>query len=714
MKCIVPLMLLAVVSCSPHSFGKIGFRQLTTIHPVAVQRGTEQQVRLRSNFTLDNTYATFFDRPGITMTCAETEPIEAPRKNRASVGTPFRFDVQVPDNQPTGVYELRVATNQAVSSISHLLVTDYPVVVETDESNDLPDAAQPVSVPAAVCGVCERNEDVDCFRFSGVRGQQINAQVYAQRVTECIHIMLVKHPVYHMNPILTLIGPSGQVVAENDNFYGGDPFLSCELPEDGEYVFRIRDVRYAGSEKFSYCLEISDRPFLKAMFPMAVQVGTSTQAEPVGYGFDSPSPMTVQAADDEATGWRPIRYQDEDGITNEVPVLVSRDPQYVAGNGSDSIESALTLEMPCGISGRIAVPDGAQFFGFDAKQGQRYRFEVEAHRHGLPLDGVIELLDADGKLLAEGGLALAEVDDTRGSPHAGFWVAKDGILRFSAPADGRYYVSVRDLNGRGGDHFVYYLTAQPDGPDFELYGEYYYAMLAPGTRMLWFARINRLNGFDGPVTLGTEGLPAGVEMTPATIPAGMNDCAVILSAKEDAEIDASLVRIFGTATIPGDDESSREIVRYGNVTCELQQGGGSAQIRWPCKTQIVGVTEPLDLVSVEATPSEVSLEPGGRAEINVKIVRQNDSQDPATLAMSHMYYTNSCGDQLPPGVTLAADSRTQLKADESEATIILEAAKDALPVQNLHVAVMVRVYVTYNISTNYASTPISLSVQPSE
>lgn len=700
-----PLLLIlpALIAWPSAAPAGVGFRQLLNVHPVAVQRGTEQQVQLRCNFTLDNTYAAFFDRPGIQMTYAETEPIEAPRKKRAHVGTPFRFDVRVPDDQPTGLYELRVATNQAVSSVSHLLVTDYPVVVESEDDNNQPEQAQSVSVPSAVCGVCDRTEDVDCFRFTGTAGQRITAQVYAQRVTERIHIMLVKHPVYHMNPILTLFGPSGQVVAENDNYYGGDPFLHTDLPEDGDYVLQIRDVRYAGSPKFSYCLELSERPFLKAMFPLAVQTGSSIPATPVGFGFDSTSPITISAGADEEPGWKPVRYEYDDQQTNEVSVLTSPHAQHVAGQGSDTIESALEIQVPCGVSGRVAVPDGAQYFGFDAIKGHRYSFEVEAFRHGLPLDPVIEVLDSNGKL-------LAEVDDTRGSPFAGFWVNKDGILRFAAPADGRFYVSVRDLNGRGGDHFVYYLRALPDGPDFELYGEYYYAMLAPGTRMMWYARINRLNGFDGPVTLGIDGLPEGVTMTPTTIPAGMNDCAVILSADESAPINAGLVRIFGTAMVSRDGEAEEEITRYGNVTCELQQGGGSAQIRWPCATQIVGVTEPLDLVSVEATPSEINLEPGGRAEIQVKITRREGTSDPATLAMSHMYYTNSCGDQLPPGVTLSSDSRTQLKADESEATIILEATKDALPVENLPIAVMVRVYVTYNISTNYASTPVSLSV----
>lgn len=701
------LLCLSLLSLSRPAVAKVGFRQLLNIHPVAVQRGTEQTVRLRSNFTLDNTYATFFDRPGITMTFAETEPIAAPRKSRTYAGTPFRFHVTVPENQPTGVYEVRVATKQAVSSISHLLVTDFPVIVESDEGNDTLDSAQQVPVPAAVCGVCERDEDVDCFRFRGQAGQMLTTQVYAQRVTECIHTMVVKHPVYHMNPILTLIGPSGQVVAENDNVYGGDSFLNCTLPEDGNYVVRIRDVRYAGSEKFSYCVEISTRPFLKALFPMAVRAGTTADVHPVGYGFHKAAAMTVSASDDLTASWKPTRYQADSGPTNEVGLLTSPHPQYAADGGCGSIEQAASIQMPCGISGRISESDGVQYFGFDARKGQRYLFEVTARRQGLPLDGLIEVFDAQGKL-------LAEADDSRGSPHAGFWVEKDAKLRFSAPTDGRYYVAVRDLNGRGGDHFVYYLRAEPDGPDFELYGEYYYAMLAPGTRMLWFARIQRLNGFNQPVALGIEGLPPGVEMTPVTIPAGMSDCAVILSAQKDAKIDSSLVRIFGTATVDAPEGSPQRIVRYGNVTCELHQGGGSAQIRWPCQTQIVGVTEPQDLVAVEASPTTLNLKPGGRAEIKVRLVRSNGNTDPATLAMRHMYYTSSCGDQLPPGVTMSTDSRTQLKGTESETTIILEAAKDALPVQNLPIAVMVRMYVTYNISTNYASTPISLSVQPSQ
>ena len=699
----VSLALLATAALPHVATAKVGFRQLLNVHPVAVQRGTEREVELRCNFTLDGAYATFFDRPGITMELIETKPIEAPRKNRAHIGTPFRFKVTVPADQPTGVYELRVATPQAVSSVSHLLVTDYPVVAETDEENDSPESAQTVPLPAAVCGVCSPNEDVDCFRFSGKQGQRITTQVYAQRVTESIHIMLVSHPVYHMNPILTLIGPSGQIVAENDNFFGGDSFLNCELPEDGEYVVQIRDVRFVGSKKYSYCVEISDRPYLKAMFPLAVQQGETVEARPVGYGLDHAQPVTLSASDQVGV-WEPYRYETSGEPTNEVSVLTSPHRQYVVGEGSDAPAGAVQIEFPCGISGRVATPGASQYFSFQAVKGQRYLFAIAAQQLGLPIDTVVEIFDGDGRL-------LDEEDDTPHSPDARTYSLKDSTLRFKAPEDGEYFIAVRDLNGGGGDQYVYYLRAEHEGPDFELYGEYYYAMLAPGTRMLWFARLRRLNGFDGPVEIGVEGLPDGVELAPATIPAGMDHCALVLTAGEGAKVGAGLVRVFGKASVTDLEGASQKIKRYGQVTCELQNGGGSAQTRWPCKTQMVGVTEPLDLVRVEASPTQIDLQPGGTVEIKVRVVRQEGNSDPVTLAMSHMYYTNSVGDQLPPGVSVSKKSRTQLKGEESEATIVLEAAADALPVKDLTIAVMARVYVTYNISTNYASTPVSLTVQ---
>ena len=187
-----------------------------------------------------------------------------PLGNRTSPGTPFRFQVEVPADQLPGVYEYRVATKQAVSSVAQLLVTDYPVIVEADGENGTPATAQKVPVPAAICGVCEKPEDVDCYRFAGKAGQELTIEIFAQRVTDRIHGMVVRGAnIYLMSPILTLYGPTGQVVAQNDNFHGGDSFLHVRLPLAGDYTLEVRDARYAGDPRYAYCVEIADRPYVQ-------------------------------------------------------------------------------------------------------------------------------------------------------------------------------------------------------------------------------------------------------------------------------------------------------------------------------------------------------------------------------------------------------------------------------------------------------------------
>lgn len=686
-----------------HVQAAVGFRQLTSVYPVAVQRGTKAVVKVRSNFTLDGTHSVFFDKPGLRMTYAEPKPVNAPLTGRGTVGTPFRFEVEVPADQEPRVYEFRVATKQAVSSVSHILVTEFPVIEELPGENGNHAVAQPVTIPAAVCGVCERIEDVDCFRFTGEAGRELTIQVYAQRVTQAIHDMVGRGGNYLMDPILTLIGPNGQVFAQNDNMIGGDAFLHVRLPDAGEYVLEVRDARYVGNERYTYCVEIADRPFVQAVFPFVVQRGTSVEAEVIGHILGGLQRTTLSAAAEETIGWKSLRIKTGSGATrpgslgsetNPVPVLVSAHPQVVAKENKTAA-TATTLSLPVGVNGRLAV-DETHYYSFDAVKGQFYLFEMIAHRRGLPLDGVLELFDAAGKKLAEADDGLQ---------------TKDPQLYFQAPADGKYVLAVRDLHGRGGERFLYHLKAEPSGPDFEVHGEYYYAMLAPGSRMIWFARLNRLNGFAGPVEMHVEGLPEGVTFTPVTIPAGMNQCALILSAAPDAKLNASLARVYGKGELPGPDGKPQPAIRYGRVTCELQSQGGG-QSRWPINTQVVGVVEPMDLLKVEASPEEITLKPGTKSEIKVKIERNAGFTDPVTLDMAFVYFTTKFGEQLPPGVTMSPGSQLRLSGKSLEGKIILEASPKATPVERLPIAAVASVSISFSINTNYASNPIHLTILP--
>jgi len=674
----------------------IGFRQLVTVHPVAVQQGTEREIIIRSNLTLDGAYSVFFDKPGIVMTYAETEKKEAALQGRGTPGQPYKFKATVPADQEPGVYEVRVATDRAVSSASHLLVTEYPVI-EEQKSNDTRETAQAVPIPSAVCGVCEKPEDVDFFKITGKAGQRVTFQIYAQRVTEAVHSMQ-SGAVYLMDSILTLYGPHGQVVAQNDNFIGGDSFIEVTLPEDGDYLLEVRDARYIGNPKYVYCVEISDRPFAHAVLPLAVQQGTSATAEIIGKMPEGFQQTSLIAAADEAEGWKTLRIETPAGLTNAVPLLVSPHPQIVRPADNTSLASAAPLTLPVGVSAKFSNPDEVHYYSFEAKAGTCYLFEVQSHQLGYALDSTIVIYDASGKKISEADDGLQ---------------TKDSKIYFRAPANGTFIVAIHDLHGRSGDRYVYHLKAEPSGPDFAVHGEYYYAMLAPGTRMMWFARVDRLNGFKGPVTIEVEGLPEGVTYTPITIPEGMNHCGLVLSASDVAPIGASLVRVIGKAEIPDADGNPQTVVRRGRVTCELQSRGGS-QVRWPIQTQLVGVVKPMDLLSVTAEPAEITLKPGEKAEIKVKVKRKEGFKDGVTLAMSFDYFSTVFGQQLPPGVKMSSASKARLSGDVEEGTIILEADEKAMPVENLPIAAMARVSISFSITTNYASNPLSLTVLPAD
>ena len=383
-------------------------------------------------------------------------------------------------------------------------------------------------------------------------------------------------------------------------------------------------------------------------------------------------------------------------IRRNIPVhiLVSDQPQTTASDGHHEADAAEKIEIGTGISGRFTEPDQTHRFRFDGEKGRLYKFDVMAHRIDLPLDAIVTVHDADGKKLVEGD------DGTQ---------TKDPTLYFKAPVDGEYVVAIRDLHDRGGERFLYHLQTNETFPDFEVHGEYYYSQIAPGTRMAWFAKLKRLNGFDGPVEMLVEGLPDGVTYEPVTIPSGMNHCLINLVAHKDASIDASLVKVAGRATVQVAHDKHTAVTRYGRITCELQsQGGGQA--RWPVKTSIVGVVEPLDLLSVTAAPNELTLKRGGKAEFTIKVERNKDFKEPITVAMAFMYFTTNFGDQLPPGVTVSKSSTGRLSGDTVEGKIILEATDKALLVKRLPIAALARVPITFSITTNYASNPVYLTV----
>ena len=117
-------------------------------------------------------------------------------------------------------------------------------------------------------------------------------------------------------------------------------------------------------------------------------------------------------------------------------------------------------------------------------------------------------------------------------------IGKDSRLTFTAPASGEYYVRVSDARDFQGTDFKYELSSRRPQPSFainKVNGEN--PKIAKGTFKRIGVDIDRLDGFEGEVTVSIEGLPVGFSAFGETTVEPMQSRAwFVIKADADAEI----------------------------------------------------------------------------------------------------------------------------------------------------------------------------------
>jgi hypothetical protein len=307
-------------------------------------------------------------------------------------------------------------------------------------------------------------------------------------------------------------------------------------------------------------------------------------------------------------------------------------------------------------------------------------------------------MDAEIRLKHPNGSVMASNDDSFG---------KDSRIEWAAPEDGEYTLEVRGVDNSEGQGCFYNLSARPLRPDFRLRCDMDRVGIAPGNRSTWYVLLDRRHGFAGPVTVTVEGLPAGVQANPLTIPSEVTVGTLVLSAAADAKVDSSLVRVIGTAELPGTDGKPGRVTRLARPLGEVYVPGGGRSMP-EVDTQAVSVTQSNDL-EVMVDPPFISLQQGGTARIEVTVRRRPGY----TLDISIQHLGSVYANPLPPGVTVDdGASKTLLGEGESKGHVTLRASSEARTIQNLTIAVMANSSVNFVMKTWYASPPIMLTVNP--
>jgi len=674
------------------------YPMLMSIEPIAAQIGQTSRHTIRSRYSTEGTYRVLISGDGVT---GEVVQPEADAEGEPAKPSPVALSVHftVSEDALPGVRDVRVATPTGVSTVAQLVIARDPVTTQTADSD--PAAATPFTIPATLCGAIEKPEDVDSYRFTATAGQSVCFLVRCMTLQDRIHDLQ-----RHADPILTLRHPTGSTLATSDNVFGADPFLCHTFSEDGEYTLELRDVRYQGNEFWQYAIEVSQRPHVQTIFPLAFTpdqtIATVAPLGPSGTGFSSTglAPATLQLPDLPSEGIQTARLDLDGQGASSVQVVIDPGPLLTeVDDAGDSPETAQPISLPAGIQGRIGHNGDLDYYAFDAKQGEIYTFEVFARRVDSPLDSHLRLLDADGKQLQLN-------DDLRDGKRTS---SDSRIEGWAVPADGRYLLEIRDLNLRGGDEFVYFLKASPATPHFRLYADTDKTLLTPGTAGVIFVRVERKQGFDGEIRLEVTGLPPGATATDGRILAGTHtDGCIVITADPAASPDVANVEIRGYAEPTAAEPASAVATIYQEI---YQPGGGRGH--WPVQDHAVAICQPGDILAVRVSPSEVNLKPGESVTLDVELERAPGFDSNVLLEVPYQHLNSVFGDPLPKGVTIdAAASNTLLTGGATKGKITLKAAADATLVESQPFAVMANVSINFVMKATYATPPLYLNVAP--
>lgn len=688
------LSCLAVGLLTPASArAQTGYPMVMSLKPVAVQTGTSGEVEFNTRYSMFGAFQVLVSGTGVSGEVQHPEIKEGEKPSLTKMKVKFTADA---DAMP-GVRDVKIATPTGVSTVGQLVIVSDPVVYESGDNNSR-EKANEITLPATVCGLFDKNEDVDFFRFKVEAGAELNFHVRCGRLQDRIHDLQ-----RHADALLTIRNANGSTIAASDNHFFGDPFLAHRFERAGEYFLEMRDVRFHGNGYWEYSIEITNRPFVSNVFPLGIARGKETPVELIGTQLPEQRTVGLTLAPDTPLGPNLTRAPIGDGLSNAVSVYVT-DLPVVMENGEDNNapENGQAVSIPAGVNGRVSDKSDVDCFQFEAKKGEKFTFEVRARRYQSSLDPYLRILNADGKQLSEN-------DDLREFKR-GF--ADSRIENWSAPADGKYTLEIRDMHLRGGDSHVYFIELTKAEPHFRLYVDTDKTLLAPGTNGVFYVQVERKNGFTGEVQLQVGGLPEGIEAVCGRIlPDKGRDACIILRASPEAKLSVTNVTVRGTSTWkPGDDAEPVELSAVASVYQEMYQPGGGRG-HWPADVHTVSVTEPTDVLAVKLSEHDLVLKPGESKKIEVTIERAEGFDKNVSLDMRFFHLSEFCN-TFPPGVKFDEGESSKLITGKNvTGHVVVTAAADAGEVDRQLIPVTANVSLNFVMKTSFCAEPLWISVK---
>jgi hypothetical protein len=304
-----------------------------------------------------------------------------------------------------------------------------------------------------------------------------------------------------------------------------------------------------------------------------------------------------------------------------------------------------------------------------------------------------------GTRLEPNGMPIAQIDyvNDDGGPRFG---GKDSRLHFQAPADGEYFVRLRDVRGLEGERFSYRLTVREPAPDFAITFDPKSFNVPRGGRVSVAVTADRRDGFDGPIDVELRDVPAGLTATAGRIPAGADTTVLMLAAAENAsfEDEKAMIRTMSGRTIAVPGFTALKLVARATID-------GSPV------TREADVTEPIAVIALAPKPDlvvttgaqQVELAAGQEVTLTVTVERHNGFTGRVPVSVMN----------LPHGVRVNDIGLNGVMITEQETTRTIHIiAESWVQPQTQPILIVGRVEVNSPLRNESAALPVTLVIKP--
>lgn len=499
--------------------------KINDIRPIGVQRGVAMELTVNGSGLAGN--------PSLIAPFPFAGTVKP-----TSDGGNFRLDITVPASVATGVYVVRMKTDDGLSNPFLLALGQVPQVNEVEDNSTF-EQAQTVPSPVVVEGQCA-GVDVDYFKFAGKKGQRIVVDAQCARVGSGV------------DPQIRLTTAGRKFVESADDTPGllTDARLTAVLPEDGDYVVELSDSKYQGGGRPIYRLLIGPVPVAAEVYPIGGRRGETVGFELRGGTLAEPRlAASTLAAAAPAEQFRPKLASGEPlDVEIPTPLEVSDAPEI--REPSDPAAPPPRGIAPVVFNGRIDPPGDDDRFVLAVTPGQILRIRVDASEFGSALDGTMLILNPAGATLAAAEDTVTPASVPKGQKKIAGAVSPDPSLDFTVPAGvTEVTLSLRDLIGRGGIGFPYRIVVEAIVPGFQLTVAEVQLSIPKGGTAAVSVTVQR-QGYNGPIAVTIADPPAGLTIRPLTIPAGQVAGVFTVTATPAASFGPVDLKVIGTGQEP--------------------------------------------------------------------------------------------------------------------------------------------------------------------